>query len=77
MKEQLLGASILAELRDRGTTVMATTHFPGLKSFAHEENGFMNASYSFDEKSLSPSYRLLQGIPGRSLGIESSFKTWP
>lgn len=65
-----LGAALLSALGDRGALVMATTHFPGLKSFAHEEPGFTNASYAFDPDTLRPTYRLVTGIPGRSLGIE-------
>jgi DNA mismatch repair protein MutS2 len=65
-----LGMALLTDLRDRGARVMATTHFPALKSFAHEQDGFLNASYTFDPPSLAPTYRLLLGVPGRSMGIE-------
>lgn len=65
-----LASAFLAALRDRGATVMATTHFPSLKSFAHQEPGFQNASYAFDPASLKPTYQLLIGMPGRSLGLE-------
>jgi DNA mismatch repair protein MutS2 len=65
-----LAAALLVGLRDRGALIVATTHFPALKSFAHHQQGFANASYAFDPETLSPNYRLLIGIPGRSLGIE-------
>ncbi len=65
-----LAASILSALMEKGAVVMATTHFPALKSYAHERKGFMNAGFSFDPDNLTPSYRVVPGVPGRSLGIE-------
>ena len=65
-----LGIAVLSALYDRGATVMATTHFPQLKTFAHERRGFVNASFAFDVRALRPTYNLVMGIPGRSMGIE-------
>lgn len=65
-----LAAVALAALADQGALVAATTHLPALKSFAHERKGFMNASYTFAPDTLAPTYRLMIGVPGRSLGIE-------
>ncbi len=65
-----LAASVLCALRQRGALVAATTHLPGLKSFVHQEEGFMNAGFDFDPHSLTPTYRLIMDVPGRSLGVE-------
>lgn len=65
-----LGIAVLSALYERGATVMATTHFPQLKTFAHERKGFVNASFAFDTRALRPTYNLVMGIPGRSMGIE-------
>ncbi len=65
-----LASSLLSALSNRGALIAATTHLPALKSYAHGRKGFMNASYSFDHQTLSPAYRLMIGVPGRSLGIE-------
>lgn len=61
-----LAISILEHLRRIGCRVVATTHFSELKSYAYEQEGIMNASMEFDIRTLSPTYRLLIGIPGRS-----------
>lgn len=61
-----LARSILLELRQRGVACVATTHYTELKAFAHEESGVTNASVEFDVETLSPTYRLSIGIPGRS-----------
>ncbi len=64
----LAGAAILA-LIERGSRVVATTHLGALKRLAAETDGVVNASLHFDAESLSPTYRLTKGIPGRSYGI--------
>ena len=50
--------------------VMATTHYGGLKMYAGNEAGVINASVEFDEKTLRPTYRLLVGLAGSSSGLE-------
>ncbi len=53
-----------------GAHVMATTHYGGLKMYAGNEEGVINASVEFDEKTLRPTYRLLVGLAGSSSGLE-------
>jgi DNA mismatch repair protein MutS2 len=50
--------------------VLATTHYSGLKMYAANESGVLNASVEFDERTLQPTYRLLVGIAGSSSGLE-------
>lgn len=61
-----LSTAILSELKRRGASVAATTHYAELKAYALETDGVENACCEFDIKSLKPTYRLLVGIPGRS-----------
>jgi len=58
--------AILMELLRRGVTTMVATHYPELKIFAHNVAGVRNASVEFDVDTLSPTYRLIIGLPGRS-----------
>jgi DNA mismatch repair protein MutS2 len=61
-----IARAVVAELVARGPIVVATTHFSELKSFAYEHPLVENASVEFDLDTLSPTYRLTIGIPGRS-----------
>jgi DNA mismatch repair protein MutS2 len=61
-----LAMSILAELSRSGSLAVATTHLSELKLFAQVEGGMQNAAMEFDPETLSPTYRLLQGVPGQS-----------
>lgn len=58
--------AIMQELLRRGVTTMVATHYPELKIYAHNTPGIRNASVEFDVETLSPTYRLIMGIPGRS-----------
>jgi DNA mismatch repair protein MutS2 len=61
-----LASSILTYLLDRRVPTVATTHYSELKAFAHERKGAVNASVAFDVETLSPTYELEIGLPGRS-----------
>ncbi|MFZ0062003.1 MAG: hypothetical protein WAL47_08205, partial [Pyrinomonadaceae bacterium] len=66
-----LGVAVVDHFRNScGAHVMATTHYSGLKMYAANEGGVLNASVEFDEKTLQPTYRLLVGVAGSSSGLE-------
>ena len=61
-----LAMALLENLRDRGITTFSTTHYSDLKLYAHSTTGVRNASVEFDVESLSPTFELSIGLPGRS-----------
>ena len=61
-----LAMAILEHLLTVGASVMATTHYTALKTFAFREPGMENACVEFDAVTLKPTYRLLVGMPGAS-----------
>ena len=64
-----LAAATLVSLTGRGTLTLATTHLGSLKDVASHTPGVVNASLQFDAATLTPTYRFLKGVPGRSYGL--------
>ena len=59
--EGAVGDEYLDHVREIGSLVMATTHYPELKAYSYNREGVMNASVEFDVNTLSPTYKLLMG----------------
>src|SRR5437879_7200267 len=64
-----LAAAVLRTLTRRRVVTLATTHLGALKQLAAQTVGIVNASLQFDAETLTPTYRLLKGVPGRSYGL--------
>ena len=69
-----LAMAILDELFARRSRVFVTSHHGVLKNYAYRKRGCVNASVSFDEATLRPSYRILMGIPGESRAVDIAEK---
>lgn len=67
-----LAVAVIEKVRSLGSFCACTTHYSELKTYALETRGIKNASFEFDLKSLSPTYRLNIGIPGKSYAFEIS-----
>jgi DNA mismatch repair protein MutS2 len=64
-----LAAAVLKTLTRRRAVTLATTHLGALKQLAAETVGIVNASLQFDAETLTPTFRLVKGVPGRSYGL--------
>jgi DNA mismatch repair protein MutS2 len=64
-----LAEAVLTALTRRRAVTLATTHLGALKQLATRTVGIVNASLQFDADTLTPTYRLLKGVPGRSYGL--------
>ncbi|MDQ7088265.1 MAG: hypothetical protein Q9Q13_10610 [Acidobacteriota bacterium] len=64
-----LGTAVLDRLLSRGVHVVATTHHLAVKTWAYRRDGVTNAACEFDERSLRPTYRLVPGVAGSSIGL--------
>ena len=69
-----LAIAILEEIMQKGAMCLATTHYTELKKFAIETAGVQNASMEFNIETLSPTYHLILGLPGKSNAFEISRK---
>ena len=70
-----LASAMLEELRDRNAMSFVTTHNSGLKVFASDAPGMINAAMEFDQRTLSPTYKLVLGRPGSSYAFEIARRT--
>jgi DNA mismatch repair protein MutS2 len=65
-----LGVAIIDRFKRRGATVLATSHYDSLKTYASTTEGVASAAFGFNAETFAPSYELIYGSPGRSLAIE-------
>src|SRR5947208_4563258 len=65
-----LGVAVVDHFRRRGATVVATSHYDALKTYASTTDGVASAAFGFDTATFAPTYQLLYGSPGRSLALE-------
>src|SRR5580765_2591057 len=65
-----LGVAVVDHFRKRGATVMATSHYDALKTYAATTDGVASAAFGFEPETFAPTYQLVYGTPGRSLALE-------
>ncbi len=65
-----LGVAVVDHFRRRGATLIATSHYDALKTYASTTEGVASAAFGFDAETFAPTYALLYGSPGRSLALE-------
>jgi DNA mismatch repair protein MutS2 len=65
-----LGVAIVDHFRRRGATLVATSHYDALKTYASTTDGVASAAFGFDTETFAPTYELRYGSPGRSLALE-------
>ena len=65
-----LGVAIVDHFRRRGATLIATSHFDSLKTYASTVESVASAAFGFHPETFAPTYHLLYGSPGRSLALE-------
>jgi len=65
-----LGVAVVDHFRRRGATVIATSHYDALKTYASTTDGVACAAFGFDPDTFAPTYQLIFGSPGRSLALE-------
>lgn len=70
-----LGMAVLDTFINLGATVVVTTHHGVMKQFAYTRPGVMNASLAFDQDTLMPTYRVIEGLPGESHALEIAVKS--
>jgi len=64
-----IAQAIIENLREKGSKMVVTTHYGELKTLAYNYQGISNASVEFNLETLSPTYRLLLGVPGKSNAV--------
>jgi DNA mismatch repair protein MutS2 len=62
--------AIIDQFRRRGATVIATSHYDALKTYASTTDGVAGAAFGFNPETFTPTYALVYGSPGRSLALE-------
>src|SRR6476646_3760149 len=65
-----LGVAVVDHFRTRGATVVATSHYDALKTYASTTEGVVTAAFGFNPETFAPTYELQYGSPGRSLALE-------
>lgn len=67
-----LGRAFLETVMSQGAIVVATTHDPQLKALALNDSRILNASMAFNERSRTPTFTIVLGVPGRSRALETA-----